>query len=569
MSRTIDPTSRKNVVSGRLSIWDLAAGLVVLSGVILFAWNGLELSLPYHFGASTDVTLNIKALPYYAFRSVMRMLIAMIISLVLTFVLGTWAAKSRSVERFLIPLIDILQSVPVLSYLMVSVYFFIRLFPHSMLGPECAAILAIVTSQVWNMILSFYQSLKTMPEDYHSLKHMMCMSRWRFFWSLEVPHAFPGLVWNMMLSMSAGWFFVVASEAISVAGDTIYLPGIGSFVSMAIAHADKTAILQALLAMVLVIFFYDQLIFRPLVYTIMRYNAEDVQHVPWVMLLFKRAHHVEACRKYLWRGVSSSVIRVFDRPSKPEKPSVRHQRYVWLWGVLGLMGLWQAKGAFLWIGDLPWHDTRDMFVLGCYTALRVFILIFLCALVWVPVGVWIGRRPRVSMWVQPMIQFLAAFPANLFYPMVVIMIVTYHLNPNIWTAPLMILGTQWYILFNVIAGVQMIPKDIRYATAHLHVKGWLWWKRFALPSIFPFLITGLMTAAGGAWNASIIAEAVSWGPDHVYAKGLGAYITQSSQQGNVGDLALATAMMCFFVVVINRVLWLPLYRLAVRRYRIN
>lgn len=558
--------------------WDIIAVLLVFGAIMLLAWGAKGMTAPYHLGARIPISLDPAYLPYYAFRSVLRMAIAFVISLLFTFIVGAAAAKSTHAERLIIPLIDILQSVPVLGYLSVSVVAFIALFPNSMLGPECAAIFAIFTAQVWNITLSFYQSLRSIPGDLAEAANLFQLSSWQRFWRLEVPFAMPGLVWNAMMSMSASWFFVVASEAISVNKETITLPGVGSYIALAVQQANLYAVAYAILAMFVVILIYDQLVFRPLSDWIDKFKFEDVGEEElthsWIIRLFQRTRLLRRGSNALQLVINYFVTlplgRVPSASKIKESPGRLQRCIVVLWYLLVATAL--ISSLFLLsrfvLAATPLREVGHVVYLGFITALRVMILIILTSIIWIPIGVWIGLRRSVAYVAQPIIQFLASFPVNLFYPFAVLLIIHYHLNPNIWTAPLMVLGSQWYIVFNVIAGTSAIPKDLRQAASSLNVRKTLWWRRLILPGIFPYYITGAITAAGGAWNASIIAEVVSWGNTRVVATGLGAYITQQAHLGDFPRLALGVAVMCLYVSLIDRVFWRPLYHLVAERFKL-
>jgi NitT/TauT family transport system permease protein len=560
--------------------WDLLAMCIIFGVIILLIWGAMQMAAPYDVGKPIPISLKLSYLPIYALRTVLRMFIALSFSLLFTFIFGTWAAKSKRAERIIIPLIDIMQSIPVLSFLSITVVGFILLFKGTMLGPECAAIFAIFTAQVWNMALSFYQSVSTVPEDLREVSKIFQLSFWQCFWRIEVPFAMPGLLWNMMMSMSGSWFFVTASEAISVANQNITLPGIGSYIALAIVHANKAAILYAIIAMLMVILFYDQLLFRPLVQWSERFKFEEIlgeeSSHSWMADLFRRTRFLRRIGELVTAGFNSFVnLPLFNRKPVYKKPSHAYlfrQRCLIL--VTNSIIFVVILLSIIILGSFLYHtvdlqDIQQTLWLGLITGIRVMVLIVLCSIIWIPIGVWIGFRPRVAEYIQPLLQFLAAFPVNLLYPIATILIIRYALNVNIWVSPLMVLGTQWYILFNVIAGASTIPEDLRQTTESFAVKGWLRWKRLILPGIFPFFVTGVITAAGGAWNASIIAEAISWGNIKLNANGLGAYITNSSATGNFPHIALGTIIMCLFVLIINRLMWRPLYNLAIERFRVE
>jgi NitT/TauT family transport system permease protein len=559
--------------------WDIFAFIFAFSTLLLFAWSAKQMTAPYQIGTIIPISLDPASLPFYASRTVLRMLIALVFSLLFTLTIATWAAKSKRAERFIIPVIDILQSVPILGFLSITVVGFIKLFPGSLLGPECAAIFAIFTSQAWNMALGFYQTVRTVPTDLQEVARMFHLSAWQRFWRIEVSYSLPGLLWNTMVSMSAGWFFVVASEAISVSNQEILLPGIGSYIAIAIKQANLTAIFYAIMAMFVVILLYDQILFRPLVAWADKFKTEKVaserEVSSWLLNLLARTRMV--------RSLGGKIGKVLDAivniswPSFPvtgvfnfNKPTAVRRSWFFLyledvvfWVVVLVVVVFASVHLAHYI---VWSTVEHVFWLGTLTALRVFALVMLCTLIWVPIGVYIGLRPHIAHIIQPVAQFLAAFPANLFYPVVVMGVVMFHINPEIGLTPLMILGAQWYILFNVIAGASVLPKDFLDVADNFGMGTWLRWRRVILPGIFPYYITGAITAAGGTWNASIVAEVVSWGGRTVSIPGLGAYIADQTTLGNFAQLALAIGMMSLLVVIINRIVWRPLYVLAINRF---
>ena len=514
----------------------------------------------------STIDLDIRKLPYFGLRSVVRMLFAFLASILVTLIFGTWAAKSQRAEKILIPLIDILQSVPVLGFLEMSAWLFIALFPSSQLGLECAAIFTIFTAQVWNMILSFYQSLKTLPQNWQELANMYQLTAWQKFWRIEVPFAMPGLLWNTMMSLSAGWFFVVASEVVTISHHAYYLPGIGSYIAIAAQNEAVLPLIYAIGTMFIIILIYDQIFFRPANYWVLQVSQTPQQNPPWIMRLIRKSriiqylptHSLSQAWLSLWRH---APIQVKPRKHKSILPSVLFTITIFL---MILCSLWVIYYLYLHISIESYFITLK---LGFYTALRVFALIVICLIVWVPIGIKIGQNPRVSSWLQPIIQFLAAFPPPLLYPIFSYLIIRYQLNPNVWLSPLMILGTQWYILFNVIAGTKSIPASTQAAMELIGLKSWHKWSKWVIPSIFPSLVTGIITASGGAWNASIEAEQVYWGHQTISAQGLGTYIKQASSRGDAHDLALGIIMMCLWVFVINQLIWIPLYHMAQKRFR--
>lgn len=558
------------------NVWDLLAFLLVLLMLLGLAYAGIKMRMPYELGEPIHISLAPSALPFYALETVLRMFIALICSFVFSLSIGALAAKSERAGKLLIPLIDILQSVPILGYLSVTVVAFIALFPNSMMGPECAAIFAVFTSQVWNMTLSFYQSLRTVPPELVEATKVYQLSGWKTFWRLEVPFAIPGLLWNAMMSMSGGWFFIVAAEAISVANQTITLPGIGSYISIAILTKNWDAITYSILTMLIVIFLYDQLIFRPLVAWSQKFKLgemTDNESESWILNLFHRAKFTRFFFGFIYSGwqkfIDIPFPKVRIKPVAKQEVQSRWANAIWycalaLLATLFIFALWKLIYV-----KIPFRETGYVLLLGSFTALRVFILILLCSLIWVPIGVTIGLNPKYARIAQPLAQFFAAFPANLFFPIFVVLILRYDLNVEIWTAPLMVLGTQWYILFNVIAGATSIPKELKLAAENMGLKGWLRWKRFLLPAVFPYYVTGAITAAGGSWNASIVAEVINWGTVTLRAHGLGAYITENTIIGAFPEIALGVVVMCAWVTCINLIFWRRLYRFAEDRYRLS
>jgi NitT/TauT family transport system permease protein len=556
--------------------WEILACLLILGLLIFLGEASKNLFQPLADLQRSPPSLDPSHLPEYAARTTLRMLVAMALSLLFTFTYATLAAKSKRAERLLVPLLDILQSVPILGFISVTVVFFMALAPGRVLGAEFASIFAIFTSQAWNMAFSFYQSLRTVPTELIEASRNFRLSRWMSFWRVDVPFAMPQLVWNMMMSMSGSWFFVVASEAISVGNTTVTLPGIGSYIALAIEHQDLKAVSWAIGTMLVVILIYDQILFRPLVAWADRFRFEQEAGVlppeSWVFDILRRSKLIDHLTQpfgTLWRR--SLQTRIFDGPDTANEPAKGHGWITWVWTgiviVLAIAALVQVVG-FVIEGVTP-ADIGTTLILGLITLSRVVVLIALASIFWVPVGVWVGTRPRVANLVQPVAQFLAAFPANLLFPIAVSVIVALKLSPNIWLSPLMILGTQWYILFNVVAGASAIPAELRAVGANLRVRGWLWWRRIALPAVLPYYVTGAITASGGSWNASIVAEVASWGDEHLRADGLGAYIAQQTDAGDFHRIVLGIAVMSMFVVLINRVFWRPLYLYAERKFRLG
>ncbi|KIK87577.1 ABC transporter permease subunit [Pseudomonas sp. W15Feb9B] len=572
------PATARRLLPNR---WDLIAMPLVIGFLLFFSITARETWAPIATLQSEVISLDPGNLPEYAMRTTLRMLAAMVAALVFTLLYGTLAAKSRRAEKLLVPVLDILQSVPVLGYISFTVTFFLLLFPGRVLGAEFAAIFAIFTSQAWNMTFSFYQSLRMLPRDLVEVSTNLQLSGWQRFWKLDVPFAMPGLIWNMMMSMSGGWFFVVASEAITVGDQTITLPGIGSYLALAIAQKDLHAVGCVILTMIIVILIYDQFLFRPLVAWADKFRMENTASQTaapesWVLNLIQRTRLIQRLLRPFSRAISRlgnmrlNLPRAARQAMTSDNPATS-RRIDWIWGALiALLTAYALYHIVLYVGtEVTIAEVGHVLLLGFYTLLRVAGLIFIASLIWVPLGVMIGLRPALAEKIQPLAQFLAAFPANLLFPVFVIVILRYQLNPDIWLSPLIVLGTQWYILFNVIAGASAFPNDYKEAATNFRIRGWLWWRKVMLPGIFPYYVTGAITASGGAWNASIVSEFVSWGQDKVVAHGLGAYIAQTTAAGDFPKITLGVVVMAIFVVAFNRLVWRPMYAVAENKLRLN
>jgi NitT/TauT family transport system permease protein len=562
----------------RPNVWDAVALILVMGAMVLIVYGGEQTALPLSALDASPVSLDPANLPVYALRTTMRMLLAIVCSIIFTFIYAALAAKSRRAEMVLIPLLDILQSVPILGFLTFTVVFFLNLFPGRVFGAELACVFAIFTSQAWNMTFSMYQSIRGVPKDLEEASLSFHLSGWQRFWRLDVPFAMPGLIWNTMMSMSGGWFFVVASEAITVGNTTVTLPGIGSYVALGIERQNLPAIGYAILTMLLVIIAYDQLLFRPVVAWADKFRFEQTASATaptsWMLDLFRRTRALQALTypfAALNKAFSNLHLAIPGKskvPVRPGPPS-RAVDAVWLALILTSTGYATWRAYQYLSATLSPSDVLAAAGYGFITLARVIVLIALATLIWVPIGVWIGLRPKLAERIQPLAQFLAAFPANLAFPVFVVIIVHYSLDPNIWLSPLMILGTQWYILFNVIAGASAFPTDLREAAGSFHLRGWRWWIKVILPGIFPYYITGAITASGGSWNASIVAEVASWGETHLTASGLGAYIAKATEAGDFPRVVLGIAVMCILVTLFNRLLWRPLYAFGERRLRLG
>jgi len=560
------------------NLWDVVALILVFGVFSLLGYGTRGMSAPLAAPETSGLSLDYGLLPYYGLRTTLRMFAAILVSLLFTFTYATFAAKSRRAEMVLIPLLDVLQSVPILGFLSFTVTFFLQLFPGSTLGAESAAIFAIFTSQAWNMAFSFYQSLRNVPRDLEEVAANFQLTPWQKFWQLDTPFAMPGLIWNMMMSMSGGWFFVVASEAISVGDVSVRLPGVGSYLALAIDERRIDCVVAAVIAMALIILAYDQLLFRPIVAFADKFRVElTVSQTPaesWVRDLFLRTRWLRRLARPLNALMQSASLlplrlpRALSRAGEPNPKIALLLDMVWV--VVLAAALIAAVAAIVgFVGAaVDGAEIAKVARLTFYTFLRVMALIAIASLVWVPISVWIGLRPRIAEKAQPVAQFLAAFPANVLFPIAVVGILRFHLDPDIWLSVLIVFGTQWYIVFNVIGGANAFPNDLREASQNFGVKGWIWWKNVMLPAIFPYYITGAITASGGSWNASIVAEYVKWGDDRVVAHGVGAYIAEATAAGDYPKIVLGVAAMSIVVILVNRLFWRRLSGFAERRLRL-
>ncbi len=522
------------------------------------------------------VSLDPHNLPYYAARSTLRMFVALGAATLFSLVYGYVAARSRYAERILVPLLDILQSVPVLGFLSITVTGFIALFPGRLLGLEAASIFAIFTAQAWNMTFSFYQSLRTLPADLAEAATAYGLSPWGRFVKLELPAATIGLVWNAMMSFGGGWFFLAASEAISVLNKSYTLPGIGSYVAAAVAAKDMSALAYAVATMAVVIFFIDQIFWRPLVAWSDKFRLEQSASSrppqSWVYDLLRGSRLVAAAGDLLTPLADTLGSKLHAAgPVRPARAAgERRYRVELLYnaGAILTIVLLAAFSARFIIAAVGMAEVLKVLMLGAYTLLRVIVLLLFATVVWTPIGVAIGFNPAIARVAQPLALFLASFPANFIFPFATLAFLHYRVPIDLGSVLLMALGAQWYILFNSIAGAQSIPTDLREMAADCGLSGWKRWRRLIIPGIFSAWVTGGVTASGGAWNASIVSEVVSWGPTTLTAAGLGAYIAAATGAGDWPRITLGVAVMSCYVVLVNRLLWRRLYALAENKYRL-
>ena len=561
---------------------------IVLLGLFGLCWSVLHFGrgMIVHFdeNAAPPLDTAVRKIPYYAGRTLLRMWIAFACSLLFTFVVGYAAAKNRTARAVILPALDVLQSVPVLGFLSITVTGFMALFPGSLIGVECASIFAIFTGQVWNMTFGFYHSLVTIPTDMQEAASTYGLNRWQRFTTVEVPASMHSLIWNSMMSFGGGWFFVAQSEAISVMNKSIKLPGLGSYMASAVERGDNHAAMWAIIAMLVVILASDQLVWRPLLAWADKFKIEltessdpptswlyNLLHGAYVFTWFEEKV-AEPCRDWFRNLTLRFTTAAHFGPSN--RLSIPALIFRGLGILLGLwVGYYAISGIIAGIATVHQHVTpatlRDIAWLGLLTMLRVFAMTILATLIWTPIGVWIGFQPKVARLAQPLAQIAASFPVNMTFPFIVGFYVAHRISMNWGSIFLIAMGTQWYILFNVIAGAMAIPNDLMEAARTYGLRGWPLWRTLILPAIFPFWVTGACTAAGGAWNASIVAELATWGNTTLKADGLGAFIADVTQRGDTPLIICSIAIMSLFVVVMNKLLWRRLYALAEQRFRLD
>jgi NitT/TauT family transport system permease protein len=559
---------------------DLLVGSLLLALLYVAVRLGRAMTVNFTPGHSTEqISTNVSNLPYYAARSLTRLFVALGLSTVFTFVYGTAAARLPRAQKIMVPILDILQSIPILVFLPFALAIFINLFSGSLLGVEAASIFVIFTSQAWNMTFSFYHSLVTQPLELDEAARMYRLTKWQRFWKLDVPSSMIGLVWNMMMSMGGGWFFLTASEAVTVfvhgKSTPIELPGIGSYMGAAVAQGSLPKVFIGIVAMVIIVVGTNFLVFRPLVAWAEKFRIETSTSSDTPRSIVLNVLRRSSIPKLLGR-ICRPIGRLLDRATRPfglaEYPLAIDDRRrragdVFFWAVVGgVSGLGAFAGLSYLSSHVGFSHFPYLFGLGLATFARVVILLLASTLIWVPVGVKIGMDPKLSRYAQPVVQVLASFPAILLFPLITLVFIDLHISLDIGAIFLMMLGAQWYILFNVIAGASSIPNDLREMGSNMQLTRRLRWRRIILPAIFPYYVTGGITAAGGAWNASIVAEYVTWHHTTLHAFGLGSDIAVQSIDGKFAFLLAAGLVMSIFVVVANRVFWRRLYHLAESRY---
>ena len=548
-------------------------GIALLYSVVELAkyWSG-------PLTPQVDIDLRARALPLYALYSVLRISIAYFLSLGFTLVYGYIAAYNRRAERFMVPLLDVLQSIPVLSFLPGVMLAMVALFPSRQMGVELGSILLIFTGQVWNMAFSFYSSLKSIPQEMREAARLYRFSWWQRFTQMELPFSVIGLVWNSMMSVAGGWFFLMACEMFVLGKRDFRLPGLGSYLQTAADQGNTRAIFYGLTTMIAIIVLTDQLIWRPVVAWAQKFKFESVEGSETtespVLTFIRRSQVLDVFSRKTIAPMREALLLHFAR-RKATEHAVTSKTFLrrWLPGLIGAALLGAALYLVLRGGMLLAGLSRaevEMILKGlAATFLRVTCALVLAAMWTVPAGVAIGTHPRLARIAQPLAQIAASVPATALFPVVLLALLKVGGGMGLASMLLLLLGTQWYLLFNVIAGATAIPTELVEACTVFRFNRWERWRKLILPAIFPYLVTALVTASGGAWNASIIAEYFHL-QGRVYSTlGLGALISQSSDDGNFGLLFASTIFMAATVVTINRLLWRKLYNLAATKFKLE
>ncbi len=548
-------------------------GIALFYGIVMVGKSWLGPITP-----EVPISRSLWALPAYAGFSLLRIGVAYFVSLAFTLVYGYIAAYNPRAERFMIPLLNVLQSIPVLSFLPGVMLAMVALFPSRQLGVELGAILLIFTGQVWNMAFSFYASLKSIPRDMREAARIYGFSWWQRFTQVELPYAAIGLVWNSMMSVAGGWFFLMACEMFVLGARDFRLPGLGSYLQTAASEGDTASILWGLGTMVAVIVLLDQLVWRPVIAWAEKFKVEQVESsdIPhsWVLNVIRRSTGLAAIRKAAFVPLRESLITHFARPhAAPPKASPPSDYKLWIARIIGVAALggigYAVLKVILLLTGLTRVEAGEVGLGLIATFLRVNLTLLLGAAWTVPVGVWIGFNPKLARIAQPIAQIAASIPATAYFPVILLLLIRLGSGIGVGAMIFLLLGTQWYILFNVIAGAMAIPTDLKEACAIARITGWKRWRKLILPGIFPYLLTGLVTASGGAWNASIVAEYTHLKGDTFSTTGLGATISQASDAGNFTLLIASTLVMATAVVITNRLVWRRMYHLAETRFRLE
>ena len=575
--------NQKQIIHKRLNykLADLFL-IILLICVVILCWVGSKgMHATIDIRHIKPLSLDWEKLPYYSLRTSLRLFLGMAWSLIFAFIAGTLAAKCKHAERIILPFINFMESVPLVGFLTISTIIFMALYPRNTMGLECVAIFAVFTGQAWNMALTLYQTIRVVPKELYDAANSFHLSKWQQFWKIELPYSIPGLLWNMMVSQSAAWFAIVGSEAITVKSTTIYLPGIGSYIQTAINSSNYLAIIYSIIAMVINIILIDQFAFRPLVIWSEKFKFERMKSrtlgSSWFYTVITKAVIIQLiCRmlmkyicylKYYFFLILNRLVRQQHKNKTCSQRNTLHKTVLLCWYTA--LFIISAYVSFCLIRYLPNFNIDHILMLMLLTTTRVAIAMIASLIIFVPLGIWIGFNARLTRTLQPVTQILAALPPNILYPLMAIFLIYFHQSLDWWSIPMIMIGTQWYILFNVIAGVRTIPQDILDLSKNYNATGFYYWRNVIIPAIFPYIVTGIISAAGGAWNADITAEIIQWGGKTLKADGLGAFISKNADANFIPQEALGCILMCILVALCVIFIWKPLYRLAENKFNVR
>lgn len=560
--------------------WELKyfrwADVIILLIIVVALFIGVQLAYhaPKSFAKET-ISLNIKYIPYYAGKSLLRMGAAYFLSMIFSLIYGYAAARNKTAEKVLLPIIDVLQSVPILSFLPVVVLSLAVILPQSV-AAELASIVLIFTSQVWNLTFSWYQSLTTIPTELNEACNVFHLSPWMKFKKLELPFGFVSLIWNSIMSWAGGWFFLMAAEIFTVGQKQFQLIGLGSYLQAAANTGNLHAMFAGIFTLVLIIILLDQFVWRPFLTWAKKFNLQTVSGPEaaansWFYWVLRKSNIIDRFNKRFFFPIIEKFDERFVKtfPFRPEQTVAKKSSSVKIYigvAILGIALIYGLHHTIVYLFHLSWADWWLIAKSAFFSLLRVFAALALSMLWTIPVGVAIGSNQRLATFMQPLVQITASIPATALFPILILFLLHLPFGLNIAAIVLMMLGSQWYLLFNIIAGVNTIPQDLRYTASLMQLKKWSYWKNLILPALFPFLITGAITASGGAWNASIVAEYVSFNNRNYFTTGLGSLIAQSTAEGNYTMLLASTLTMVVIVTVINRLLWRRLYNVAKEKF---
>jgi NitT/TauT family transport system permease protein len=558
----------------KMSLWDIFA-ISLIFWIFILIKNGTEyMYAPVPLNLEEPLSLAPQHLPEYALRSTMRLVFGIIASVIFSIIYALIAAKVQRLQKFMISLLDITQSIPILGYISFTITGFIALFPNNILGFELAVIFAAFTCQVFNITYSIYQSIITVPENIQETQKIFKLNSIQKFLLVELPYSIPSLVWNIMISISNSWFFVVASEAIIEGNHSYYLPGIGSYIATAIEAESLKAITYAIITMSIVIIAYDQLIFRPLVewsnkFKYEYYNPDCTsswsykifnksRFVGWLNYPFKAAYGYMLTLR-LYKGKQKT--NVYTHRQKKERKIITQAKNIIWYSLLTALSIYAFYEIFTSLSkDISFVEAKHSMYLGLITTIRIIITTLITILIWLPISIYIGLRPSLVKIAQPLALLMSSFPANLIFPLCVYLIKKYELDPNIWLSILLIISMQWYLIFNILSGISSIPANLSEVVKSFDIKGYKLFKKILFPAIMPHFMIGAITAWGCAWNTTIIAEIAEWGTTTLEATGIGAYVTNASNDGDTSRIILGILVMLIYIEFFNRIFWRPLFK---------